>query len=467
MSPMPSQLENLVGYLVAAKRSLSSINYVLQANEIVTNTRKALETTTATTARVEFVQSGINQQCRVLTHIQKKTGQTTHRSRAELETALKGMEAADARLKETIESLKCTVVDRGLRPSGEDTKTLADFVDQGGVTELQSKVKRLVESTSKTDSEIDLISRSFREAVQKARSSVEGPASQIVTESSRDLAVTSPVPEILESMEVGATEMAQNLESLVKHLDLCTSAIRHTEGGGKYAQRFTEDMPSGVRLDHSDGAKSVESVSEEERHEMIRVIENDASEVEDVVTEIKVRAEDLANSFEVVQTYTQSLNERLDHAVEAYHLLESIGKRLPSFITQTRVLILRWEDEKARIVEHVEELEELCSFYANYLAAYDNLLIEVGRRKAWESRAERLIQDTVAKMAKMHEDDAEERDAFKESHGHFLPSDLWPHMEHGALKYSIVKADDSALSVPNIAKSVLEEALRRARSRAR
>ena len=463
-SPMPSQLENLVAYLVAAKRSLSSIDYVYRANEFVTNTRKALETTTATTARTDFLGCGINQQCKVLSEIQRKTDQSTHRSREELEKAIRSMEAADTRLRDTIESLRRTMVESALRPSDEEEKTLADFVDQGGVTELQSKVRDSMETTSRTENEIISISRSFGEGIQKTRLLVEKPSSEIVTESSRELELTSPVPEILDSMEEGATEMAENLESLVKHLDLCTNAIRHTEGGGKYAQHFTEDIPSELQQDYNKAIVSEESIPEEERCEMIKIIEKDASEVNDVVTEIRDRAEELANYFEVVKTYSRTQAERLDRVIEAYQTLETIGRQLPSYVTQIRILIMRWDDEKAKIDEHVEELEELCSFYANYLAAYDNLLVEVGRRKALENRAERLIQDAIAKVEKMHEDDTEEREAFKESHGHFLPSDLWPQMEHGPLKYSIAKADVSAMGAPNIGKVVLQEALRRARS---
>lgn len=464
-SPMPSELESLVSYLLAAKRSLSSINYVYQANEFVTLTRKALETTTATTARIEFLGSGISQQCKLLTDIRKKTYQSTQRSRDDLKSAIRGMEAADARLKETIGSLRRTIVESALRPSDEEEKTLADFVDQGGVTELQSKVNNSMESTDRTDNEIDSISRSFGEGIQKVKSLIERPASKIVTESSRELEVTSPVPEILDFMEEGATEMAENLESLVKHLDLCTSAIRHTEGGGKWAQRYTKNIPSVIHLDRNESSISEVPISEEERLEMIQIIEKDAREVDDVVAEIRDRAEELANYFEVVKGYSRTQSERLDRVMEAHQVLENTGKQLPSYITQIRILVMRWEEEKVKIEEHVDELEELCSFFTNYLAAYDNLLVEVGRRKALESKAQRLIQDTIAKVEKMHEDDAEEREAFKESHGHFLPNDLWPQMGHGPLKYGIVKIDASATGAPSIGKSVLQEALRRARSR--
>ena len=60
------QLETLISHLVAAKRSLSSINHVWRANEIVTAARSALEESVVVSARTGFLRRGLNNQLRLL-----------------------------------------------------------------------------------------------------------------------------------------------------------------------------------------------------------------------------------------------------------------------------------------------------------------------------------------------------------------------------------------------------------------
>lgn len=66
MSRQDPSLETLVSHLLASKRSLSSINTVWRANEIVTSAREKLEESVVLNARTEFLRSGINEQVKVL-----------------------------------------------------------------------------------------------------------------------------------------------------------------------------------------------------------------------------------------------------------------------------------------------------------------------------------------------------------------------------------------------------------------
>lgn len=59
-------LETLVSYLLASKRSLSSINTLWRANEIVTSARAALEESVKLSARTGFLRNGISEQVRIL-----------------------------------------------------------------------------------------------------------------------------------------------------------------------------------------------------------------------------------------------------------------------------------------------------------------------------------------------------------------------------------------------------------------
>lgn len=66
MSHQDVSLQTLVQHLLASKRSLSSINTVWRANEIVTSARATLEESAILTARTEFLRSGISEQVKIL-----------------------------------------------------------------------------------------------------------------------------------------------------------------------------------------------------------------------------------------------------------------------------------------------------------------------------------------------------------------------------------------------------------------
>jgi len=66
MAQQDITLETLVFYLLASKRSLSSISTVWRANEIVTSARAALEQSVVLSARTGFLRSGISEQVKIL-----------------------------------------------------------------------------------------------------------------------------------------------------------------------------------------------------------------------------------------------------------------------------------------------------------------------------------------------------------------------------------------------------------------
>jgi autophagy-related protein 17 len=62
-------LDSLIAHLVASKRSLSSIDLVWRANELVTSARAALEESVVLGARSGFLKRGIAGQAKVLCRV--------------------------------------------------------------------------------------------------------------------------------------------------------------------------------------------------------------------------------------------------------------------------------------------------------------------------------------------------------------------------------------------------------------
>ena len=455
-----TSLEGLVSHLLASKRSLSSINHVLRANELVTSTRRSLETSVVTSARTDFLRSGMDSQAKILTQVHANIENARRESAGEFMAVTQSIDEADRRLKTTLDRLKQTMVEASLRPPEEKQKSLMDFVDESGVDGLLATLEESVNAASGAHEEFEASNRAFDGDVQGLKKLLSVKMLE-AEDSYVDEENISPIPDILHDMEDRAREVADNLESLVKHYDLCVTAIRHTEGGGDAAQRIVDDLPDGVDVAQQTSEAPPEPISEEERLEMMEILEKDAGQVEDVVVEIADHISEMEAQHGLVTAHMERLDKEHSSTISAFKMLEDIGLRLHGYITQKQVFLMRWEDERTKVSERMEELEGLREFYDGFLRAYDNLLIEIGRRKVLESKMEKVVQEAMAKIDKLYDEDNEEREAFKQEQGDFLPIDIWPGLMTGPLQYEILPVDGAAGRVPDISRSVLQQAIRR------
>jgi autophagy-related protein 17 len=463
-APNETPLDTLVFHLLASKRSLSSVTHVYRANELVTSTRKSLETSIITSARTDFLRSGIDSQVRILDRVRQNTDGLANESAAEFAAVIQTLDVADERLRQTLDLLRGTMVESTLRPPEEERKSLMDFVDETGVASLMESIKISIDAANAAHTEFGETNVGFDEDVRSVKDLLVTKRARDITDSADENA-TLPVHEILRDMEDHAKDMADSLESLVKHFDLCVTAIKHTEGGGDAAQRLAEDLPEGMDLAHDTAGAPPDPIGEDERLEMMEVLQKDAGQVEEVVMEIRDHITEMEAQHELVTAHVKRLAEEHDNTLMAFRRLENIGSRLAGYITQSQLFVMRWDDEKARIEERMEELEGLKFFYEGFLAAYDNLLIEIGRRKVMELKMEKVAQDAMARMQKLYEEDEEERDIFRKEQGDFLPSDIWPGLTAEPLRYTIVPVNRDHGKMPDISKSVIQKAIRRVNAR--
>ncbi|KAL8739172.1 MAG: hypothetical protein Q9190_007882 [Brigantiaea leucoxantha] len=469
----PPPLETLVSYLVASKRSLSSIEQVWQANEIVTSTRKSLETSVITSSRTSFLCHGIRSQLLTLEQILFKSREVETEGVKEYQEALRNLEAAEGRLTTTLDRLRSTIVETELRPDTEEKSSLLDFVDESGVDKLLEFIKESTKAADGAHDEFADTNKTFSKGLEQVREHLiaarteEGKA--VVKDDPDTLedeaSIHSPLPEILNDMEERAKGMADNLESLVKHFDLCVTAIKHTEGGGDAAQRIANDLPEGMGMGQDDVQAPSEPISDEERNEMLKILEKDAEQVEEVVMEIRESFTRMENQHSQVKEHLEELEEQHGAVLSAFRILEAIAARLSAFISQSEVFVMRWDSEKTKFDEYMEELETLRSFYDGFLGAYDNLLVEVGRRQFMEQRMEKLALDAMTKVDRLYEEDVAAREAFKREQGDFLPVDIWPGLMDSPLRPEMSPVDGGLRRAPDISKSVIQRAIRRVSGR--
>lgn len=386
---------------------------------------------------------------------------------------VKDLDEADERLRDTLGKLRSTIVEAGLRPEDEERRKLLDFMNEEGVEGLVGVIKEGLDGAGQGMREFEDGNRGFEEEVEvvsrllygdklKGSNGAVGSASQGREEQGQD---GSPIPQILHEMEDHAREMATSLEGLVSHYDLCVTAIKQTEGGGDAASKIAGDLPEGVDIGQDAGGAPPEPMGDRERIEMIRVLEEDAGQVEDVVMEIRDHIAEMESLHSRVEMHTDHLASEHTNTTTAFRMLEDLGQKLPGHITRTQVFLTRWDEEKAAIDERLEELEDLTELYHGFLRAYDNLLIEIGRRRTQELQVEKVVQEARARLEKLYEDEVEYREIFKKEQGEFLPVDIWPGLRDRPLHYSIFSADDQASRVPDISKSVIYRAIQRVRGK--
>lgn len=374
-----------------------------------------------------------------------------------------------------MELLRTTIVESSFRPNSTIQQSLYDFVDASGVTDLTLALHACIDRTSEAQNELGNSNASFDEDLNSIFSALDA----LPARSPRDTrlgqkAVTadeepSPIPSLFQSLEDHATEMATLLQSLVTHYDLCVSALKHTEGGLGAATQAAGDLPAapnGVKVEslHRD-ADDVGPISEEERMEMIAVLDNDAAEVDEVVAEIRDRARDMEAQYQEVVDHVEGLRLEFRGLKDVIGKLGAVGNNVGSFVKAGARFMEKWDQEKRIIGEKMGELEGVRDFYEGFLAAYDGLIVEIERRRNVKARMEKVAQEAMAKLETLYQDDVEERESFRVDQGAYLPSDIWPGLVNPPIRFELTQINKEVGDIPTISKEALNIALQRANAR--
>lgn len=138
-------LETLVTHLLAAKRSLSSMNHVVRANELATSARNAREEAALLSAQAGFLRGATLDQAAILVKVRRSLQATYDWGKRDFRVLVKAMDGVDDELGRTIEFLRSTQVNSLLRPKDEERKNLLDFVDEESVNRMRDAMKKSIE----------------------------------------------------------------------------------------------------------------------------------------------------------------------------------------------------------------------------------------------------------------------------------------------------------------------------------
>ena len=274
--------------------------------------------------------------------------------------------------------------------------------------------------------------------------------------------------------------MAELLTSLTKHFDLCVTAVRTTEGGTALARMKAAEVTqsqtgddvsiSGVIAEQESHMPGLDPISAEDRAQMLHVVVQDASEVDDVIQELTERLQSVEGDFGHVDEQTNRVKMTYIATLKAFRVLEDIGARLQGYIAAEAEFRQRWTSEHETIRSKMAEMEDLRAFYENYASSYDGLILEAERRRALEDKVLGIWRKARESVDRLVEADRREREAFRQEVGEFLPTDLWPAMDDGMPRWDIVPVPDSGSrtghdgaggSTPALDRSVVQAAAMR------
>lgn len=465
-------VETLVSYLVASKRSLGSIHLVHRATTILSEARASVESTTALLAKATYLRRSLASQLKILRGVQFELESATQAVQQEFQAVIKELDETGARLVASIDLLKQTKIEEAFKSSddSEDVagkETLHDFVDDNGVETIKQAMEVAIDNVQNAHHEMNQSIQTLEEDFQ----SINEVLNNRVETSASDSELQPPtISTILSLLENHAREMAQGLESLVKHFDLCVTAIKHTEGGGEAVVQTmnanAEDLPEAVGMGMDELQAPAQPMNEEERLEMLQVLDNDAAEVDEVVMELQDRNAEMEALLDRVAQWRERQENLYTDVATALKLMEKISGRLSTYVAETARHANRWNDERAKIEDGIGGMEELCNYYANFLHAYDGLIVEVARRRAVKKQMDRVVAEAQAQLEGIYEQDHKLRMEFKSDLGEYLPSDIWSGVNALPPRYVISRADDEGFvaSVPELPRRTIEEALRRLKS---
>jgi autophagy-related protein 17 len=276
---------------------------------------------------------------------------------------------------------------------------------------------------------------------------------------------------LLHSLIDHTHNMADLLSSLTKHFDLCVTAVRTTDGGAALARRKAAEATqaqddssvsiSGVIAKQESDVSDLEPITSQDRADIIRVVLDDASEVEGVVHEMNQRLAAMEVEFETLEQQTVQIRAAHKGTLSAFRALEDIGNKMPHYIAAETDFLVRWEDEKAAILARLQEMDGFRDFYQGYALAYDRLLVEVDRRRLVEERIRGIWKKAAESVDRLIEEDRQSRDFFMQDAGEFLPTDLWPGMRSGLKRWEVRPVEEfevAETSNPALAPDVVEAA---------
>ncbi|RPB22261.1 hypothetical protein L211DRAFT_789118 [Terfezia boudieri ATCC MYA-4762] len=435
-SPRPEH--DLTTFFLNAKRSLESKDLIFRAADLVNNTKAALENAATLLPKCVYLRNALEGQLAAVRSLNGAMTQTKRSFVGIVQNTRKEYEEAQTGLSNILTSLRDTTLDPAFTPDREEPRTLHDFVDDAGVEKHLGEVQGIV---ARADSSINRYGEMLA-AFGQDLATLEAALSKLPNTSPKPPSILhpnqNPIPRSLSALDHLTVNLVDSFEKLNHHYDQCVDALRRTEA--------TPIQSSTVGL--------LQSLSPEE----FRVLESDAEAVEEVLEEMSHYLNEMETIYaEQVQGHISTLEACHADTIAAFTQFDDFQGNLGSYIVATTEFESAQKEYHSLIHPALDRLAALSDFYAGFARAYDEMVVEAGRRMGIKNKMEGIMKRALTEIEELYEYDAQKREEFKAETGEFLPMDIWPGLMDPPMRYNVEAIGGD---IPLLKKEVLSKALR-------
>jgi autophagy-related protein 17 len=303
------------------------------------------------------------------------------------------------------------VVDPAFHEAEGDNKVLFDFVDEVGVNDLYASIKQSMDNFDVSRKNLSSTCEALDDDINRIHEAIDPDANDAEKSQTFTLDGISPIPSLFSDLENHATEVASHLEGLVKHYDLCRSALQHTEGGGEAISKASQGDPRedesrfagfGLGITRLDEETAPEPVDDDDRISMLTIIIKDAGQVDEVVDEIRDRLAEMEDHLSQIQAYIASLRQAYYRLTVAVKTMKAIVGRVQHYNIQCAVFQASWEEERSVLATKMDEIESLTEFYSGFARGYDGLIVEVQRRRNSRREMDKIIRHALSQVERLY-----------------------------------------------------------------
>ncbi|KAK7690808.1 hypothetical protein QCA50_005908 [Cerrena zonata] len=235
--------------------------------------------------------------------------------------------------------------------------------------------------------------------------------------------------EIFNAKERALVEMAQHLTSLAEHYDQMAGTLRDSEGGGI----FTE--------------------------EDFQAMNRDTEELPAIIADLDGNVQAIQSSLEQLVTAKQQAEVHVTTLRGTLADLDELGEIMAEMLDRQDAAQGEVSQQLTEMYTSLGSVEEFCHRFTAYRTSFDQLLIEIARRRRYKEAAEKIIEGMMSQLSALTEEERSHRVAFNDEHGEHLPADVCLSIQNPPTRWEIITWNREPLEeLPMVDNDLLLEA---------
>lgn len=414
-----------------ARQSLSIAEPIcVSANELVVQGRKNVEHAVLVWGKIHFMQKALDSQIYALNGVDGDLQSIKEQISSEINQTVQRIKLVDQNLAAALKRLESTTVDTAFAKQGgqDQSHTLQSFVHEEGIQDLKDALNQAMDRAKAAVQDISSIVSDVRGNVSSLLAQQADLETLLVKEANKKQLENAHQISVHSASD--AHDMAQLLENLTSHYDLCQEALDMMQDEAK---RDSDDLREVLQVLRED-CKQVESAIEE--------LYSKKAALETGSQEIAKFSRQMDETFAKVKQFWQTVDQFGSTKLTVHtDLVESISATASSAITETQTLGV--------------ELESLVEYYSLFYTAYHSMVLEAVRRSNTQQKLQNIVADMEAQLNKLNSEEQIKRQQFIRQYGNYLPADLWPQLEQHPAKPTI---HFSPASLPKLKQQTIDKA---------